>query len=302
MVFGEDSDSSIVWREKYRQLEQHNLALQERIRELMDALHKKEEQLKEAKTEIERLKNEIITYREAINIEKEEIQSLRSKIRELERATKAGEQLKRESTLSAKREIFSPKGGRKLEPKMLEAIISIAVSTEYPEAPIAKDAIDKLVDAMNDTEISELAILTLFLAEPKRSFSFDDIARIIGNSDIESALEYLIRKNVIKELPGKKYKLVKGEEEEEVIAPQNWEALSLDELFDNLTKLVETADDDTIIQALEEFRDTLMQKEISASTVFFSIRKVIDGLKRGTATKEDVILGINEWKSKIIPD
>ncbi len=309
MVFhANTSDDPRILREKLAQTEQHNRALQDRIRELLQELGNREEQIKELQQELEKYRKELMAFREAMEREREESNSLRSRIQELEKELARKERQLDSQKVSATTgsrslapmETSMRSGKTSLEPILLSALSGAIVSEFIPDAPIARDYKEKLRLAFEQTQIPELRILSLFLAEPNRVFTFDDIARITGESDLESKLQILEDLKIIRETSTGRYKLVQGEMEEEVVQVSRWESLSIEDLFENLNRYVEVSDEESIISALEEFRDVLMQKEVSASTVFFSIRQTIDSLRRGSGTKEDVKLAISEWKSKLI--
>ncbi len=309
MVFhASTSDDPRILREKLAQAEQHNRALQDRIRELLQELGNREEQIKQLQQELDKYRKELMAFREAMEREREESNLLRNRIQELERELARKERemdAQKVSVTTANRpltpmEPSSRSGRSSLEPVLLSALSGAIISEFVPEAPVAKDHKEKLRLAFEQTKIPELRILSLFLAEPNRIFTFDDIARITGESDLESKLQMLEDLKIIRRTSPGRFKLIQGEVEEEVVQVSSWESLSIEDLFDNLTRYVEVSDEESIVSALEEFRDVLMQKEISASTVFFSIRQTIDSLKRGSGTKEDVKLAISEWKSKLI--
>ena len=311
MVFhASTSDDPRILREKLAQTEQHNRALQDRIRELLQELGNREEQIKELQLELEKYRKELMAFREAMEREREESKSLRNRIQELERELARKEReldsQKVSSTASARplapMEPTSRASKTSLDPILLSALSGAIISEFVPDAPIARDYKEKLRLAFDQTNIPELRVLSLFLAEPNRIFTFDDIARITGESDLESKLQLLEDLKILRQTSPGRYKLIQGESEEEVVQVSRWESLSIEDLFDNLSRYVEVSDEESIVSALEEFRDVLMQKEVSASTVFFSIRQTIDSLRRGSGTKEDVKLAISEWKSKLLTD
>lgn len=309
MVFhASTSDDPRILREKLAQTEQHNRALQERIRELLQELGNREEQIKGLQQELEKYRKELMAFREAMDREREESKLLRNRIQELEKelARKERELDAQKVSSTATRRPLAPMASTSrakkstLEPILLSALSGAIIAEFIPEAPVARDYKEKLRLAFEQTQIPELRILSLFLAEPNRIFTFDDVARITGESDLESKLQILEDLKILRQLSPGRFKLVQGEIDEEVIQVSRWESLSIEDLFDNLSRYVEVSDEESIVSALEEFRDILMQKEVAASTVFFSIRQTIDSLKRGSGTKEDVKLAISEWKSKLI--
>ena len=73
---------------------------------------------------------------------------------------------------------------------------------------------------------------------------------------------------------------------------------SIDDLFESLKDSIKSKDNNYLIQALENFRDILQEKEIPLTTIFFEIRKIIERLEKGIIDRNEVKEIVESWYEK----
>ena len=78
------------------------------------------------------------------------------------------------------------------------------------------------------------------------------------------------------------------------------EDLDLPQMFDEIKEIAMNGSDELVAKSLEQFRDELQRRDVPATTVFFAIRKLAEAVRKGTATKKEIITQIDEWAAKIL--
>ena len=82
--------------------------------------------------------------------------------------------------------------------------------------------------------------------------------------------------------------------------PKNWDALELDELFNQLITVVEKETSLVVVKSLEIFRDSVQERGILAGTVMFEIRKVMEGIEKNKMTRKEAVEKIRIWQEKLL--
>jgi len=119
----------------------------------------------------------------------------------------------------------------------------------------------------------------------------------VGTSDFDYSLDQLTRMNLIKKVGNN---ITLGLVSEEMAVEESkWRTAPISELLDILKKQSESLSDPELVQSIEKFRDSIQNREIPATTIFFSIRKTIEALQRGQMDRKEFQQVLEEWRSKL---
>jgi len=119
----------------------------------------------------------------------------------------------------------------------------------------------------------------------------------VGTSDFDYSLDQLTRMNLVKKVGNN---VTLGLVSEEMVVEESkWRTAPISELLDILKKQSESLSDLELVQSIEKFRDSIQNREIPATTIFFSIRKTIEALERGKMDRKEFQQMLEEWRSKL---
>ncbi len=288
--FGEKtSGSKYEWMAKYESEKNRAEALQSRLGEFQQLIQQYEEalnQLLKAKEDLETdngyLRNMIAERDETI----EQLQGSNSPVKSSSVVTSV-------STSPAPQQV-TPSEGIPIE--LANTIIPMMCHFFNQEDERFTDGYRDFVEAVIQTGDTEMKIIGL-LIKHGGSGPYEKLQQSVGSSDFEYAIDQLVRKRLIKRV-GNLVNLGISSEDAE-IEESKWRTAPIPELIDMLGKLSTSLSDAELIEAIEKFRDSIQNREIPATTIFFSIRKTIEGIKKGSISRKDFGEILKEWRTKL---
>lgn len=302
--FGEESDSVHAWKERFKQQQFQTQTLSQTLSQTRSQLeqlqHKYEEissQFKQRDQELSETKSELLAVKEIAQEREKKLKRLEDSIQ----SSKINELTERNQRLSQQIEELQAakvRGGNDmvtgLDQEISNAMIPYLLHKFDPENSKYQDAYVNLVEVL----IERGDILTKIIAiliKYGGSGPFDRIKQMVNDPEFDTAIEIMEEGKILTRLNNQ---LVISTTKDDITNENNWQKLETPELFTELIKIAEHESPDVIAQALEIFRDTLQEREVPLTTIFFEVRKLIERIQRGKIERKDILEQTKLWKDK----
>ncbi|RMG41876.1 MAG: hypothetical protein D6732_01810 [Methanobacteriota archaeon] len=312
-MFGnENTDTKYAWKAKFEQAQRHNQGLQQRIHELNELIKDYEEALNKlikAKKELEEENQyfaKVIEEKEqqlkqfegrgqTMSTNDEKIEELQNRIALLQREN---DMLKRDLAESSRTVSTHAVNqyNESLPSRLIESTQKMLMRELESDDERFTSAFVEFVEALTqagDPETKILATLIKYggkgpqvkLKEKAMVEQFEfHLAQLVRKGYLkEEADEIMINSSIIKEV-------------EEV----NLSELTLPELFEYLKDTIKATDIQKIPRLLENFRDEIQDRDVPATTIFFSIRKIAEAIRSGKIGKKEVLEEVDVWAAKLL--
>lgn len=299
--FGEKtSGSKYEWMSKYESEKARADVYQARVSELQGVIKEYEEALNELLKSKEELETDTGYLRQMIAERDSTIADLQAGVsgsrpspqqnEELKRLRDENQQLRSQAGTSSSVESGAP---YRLKKTLLPMILAHFTPDDERFSTAFKDFVEAVIE-VGDTQDKIIANLIKYGG----SGPLDKLRAVVNESDFDFAMDQLEKLNYLK-TRGDRVGLGVGVED---IVPEatSWRSKSLPEIFETLESKIEMASDSEAAQLIEFFRDSIQERDIPATTIFFSIRKVIEGIQKRTMSRADVKKSIDEWKGKLL--
>jgi uncharacterized coiled-coil DUF342 family protein len=311
--FGETSGSKYEWMSKYESEKSRADVYQARVTELQGVIKEYEEALNKVIKTKEEIETDSSYLRQMIAERDETIENLKKQgttkssgvkssegyISELEGEIKSLknelDKVKSQSMSGSKKS--SPFESESLPSKMQRVLIPTMMNLFNSEDNRFEDAFQNFVESViefGETSDSIIANLIKYGGSGPK----DKLQKVINQSDYDFAIDQLSKQNLIK-ISGEIISIT-GDSGMESMDQMNWKKMSFDEMFETLDNLVESAGDADLIKGFENFRDAIQERDIPATTIFFSIRKAIEGVQKHSLKRDEIKKMVNEWKNKFL--
>ncbi|MHA2170116.1 MAG: hypothetical protein ACXAB7_09515 [Candidatus Kariarchaeaceae archaeon] len=296
--FGDESDSIFAWKERYKQQEFQIQTLQQRITEL-------KEQYDQLNATYQHQKKTVEMMDEANSKQKQEFLELKNiaqerldRISHLEQNYESSvvDQLKVENAriqteLERLQGEVTRGGGPDISANLSTLLTPIILHEFDQNNKRYQNSFANLVEAVITDGDAFQKVIGL-LVKQGGTGTISNIQRQLDSPETSVAIEMLIEENILKHVEDR----VSIVTSEDAVAPQQqWNELSLPEVFDLLKNIVANEPDDHVIVSLDSFRDTLQDREIPLAKIFFEIRKMAEGISKGTIARKDAVQQVDDW-------
>ncbi len=287
-MFGnENADSKYAWKAKYEQASQHANGLQQRIHELQGVINEYEEAINKLIESNKGLEQDNGYLRKMIEEKDSELNASREPVSKQNKTTLQASQIV--SPISSQSNSNS-------YPIIQSLLIPMMLREFHEDDSDNFEIFQQFVEAVIQEGQTEAKIVGLLVKHGGKG-PINKVKERINSSDFDFALDQLTRSNIIKIHQNE---IILSTIFEGGSSEMDWDSMDVPDMFETLQKIVETTPPTELAGILEGFRDSLQNRDIPATTVFFSIRKTIERVKKDNITVNALKKEINEWAGKIL--
>ncbi len=307
--FGEQSDSLIAWKERYKQLEFQLNTIKQILSETNIKLQKTTEERDYYIQEMQKLSEELSSVKRELLIFKNLAKEREDKLNRLESSTNASKLIQMQNEIDKLKEENEElhatiNRGTTLQEtenndfdELMDTLLPLLLHIYDPDNEKYSDAYKNMVElSINKGNILLQVIAILIkhggygpidrvknMVHPRNQF--DVAVDILKDENIVSVIDDVIK---IKTLA------------DDVSNVNNWEDMTVEEVFDNIEQIIRNESTENVTLAMDTFRDTLQDLNVPLSTMLFEIRKVKEGISKNTMTRKEAIEKVKKWRSKLL--
>lgn len=309
--FGDESNSVHAWRERYKQIETQANSLRQTLTEAIMALEQKTDEYNALFEEHESTRATLSENNQELKVFRELTKERSKQIEDLEKKfdanTLAKLQIENEELKNKVEDLIGEisRGGvsqtdTSTTPnhnRLNNVLIPVILNNFDPENERYKNAFHSLVEAaIEDGNVMTKIIAILF--KYGGSGPINKIKDLVPEKkNLDDAIDILVEEKLITRIDNELSIFMKASD---ISSIDNWDNLSLEEIIEQLILVIEKGELELVGDTLTNFRDILTDRGTSATTIFFEIRKLNEGLTKQTITRKEGVEQINAWKSKIL--